>query len=206
MPADERLQGADRAGPQMHDRLIRKREAILLDGRPEVVFGLEHADDRCVHLFVEDPVATSTCLLGLVHGGVGRPEDVLGVLEGRVPDDHAYAAGGRHLLLLEGNGSPQLFLDAVDDRQYVAGAGDRVEQDHELVASHAGDGVNLADATRQLDRHAPEEHIPGQVADAVVDELEPVQIEHQDGEDRVFPTPGQADGLFEPGHEQRPVW
>ena len=55
-------------------------------------------------------------------------------------------------------------------------------QDHEFVAAHPGEGVDLAKASLQAQGEGLEKGVPRGVAAGVVDELEPVQVEVHEGE------------------------
>ena len=82
--------------------------------------------------------------------------------------------------------------------------GNVLEQDPELVAAEAGHGVAGADGLRSAGRAAASSSSPTVVAEAVVDELEVVEVEEQDGaQGLAAPQPGQ--GLLHPVQEQNPV-
>ena len=60
-------------------------------------------------------------------------------------------------------------------------AGDVREQDPELVAAEAGHGVGLAQHTVQAGADLPQEEIARVMAEGVVDLLEPVEVDQEEG-------------------------
>ena len=108
------------------------------------------------------------------------------------------AAGQGHRLRLDDLGDP------VADGQRVAVALHAVEEDDELVTAEAGDQVvgsqDRADALGDL----AEQVVADVVAAGVVDQLEAVDVEEEEGDVGAVPTgPGQC--LFEVVEELRPV-
>ena len=57
---------------------------------------------------------------------------------------------------------------------------DVLDQDRELVAAEAGDGVARAKRLLSRGATAAQQLVAGRVADAVVDELELVEVEEED--------------------------
>src|SRR5207302_1884837 len=85
-------------------------------------------------------------------------------------------------------------LAAVDDERSGEGAEEPLGQhagvvgrretrraDDELVAPHAGDRVAGPGVPHEALGHLAEDLVAGQVAEAIVDLLEPVEVEHEDG-------------------------
>ena len=111
---------------------------------------------------------------------------------------HEVLAAREHERLGEHRGDPLGHLD----RGVLVG--DVLEQDPELVAAEAGDGVAGADRLREPRSRRGQQLVADLVAEAVVDELEAVEVEEQDRRQRaVARQPGQ--GVLEPVEEQRPV-
>ena len=80
-------------------------------------------------------------------------------------------------------------------------AGDVLEQDPELIASEPRDGVAHPDRLLDPRRHRGEQFVSDLMAEAVVDELEVIEIEEQDGGGRLA-APLPAERLVEPVEEQ----
>src|SRR5215211_7965739 len=77
-----------------------------------------------------------------------------------------------------------------------------VEQHRELVAAQPGDRVAAADAGLQPLADGDQHRVPGRVAEAVVQRLEPVQVDVEDGEQCSLPRlPG--DRVLDPVVEER---
>ena len=90
------------------------------------------------------------------------------------------------------------------DQRGVLGLGQVLDQDRELVAAQARDGVGLAQALAQALAHEREQAVAGDVAEAVVDRLEAVEVEdHHRDQALVAPRPGER--ALEPVLEQRAV-
>ncbi len=67
-------------------------------------------------------------------------------------------------------------------RSSTVGPGQVGEQDEELVAALAGDDVLVADDVPDPCRHLDQQVVADGVAEAVVDELEAVQVDEADGD------------------------
>ena len=69
--------------------------------------------------------------------------------------------------------------DALRQGEHLLGQPDVLDEDRELVAAEAGDRVLGAEHRTEASAIAIEERIAGRVAEAVVDGLEPVEVEEQ---------------------------
>ena len=139
------------------------------------------------HLGVEELAAGAAAFLGPVHGGVGVADQQVGV--GRLarsrPGDGDPDAGADEVLappidegLGEGGG------DAVGDRHRLVLVGEAVDEDPELVAAEAGDDVARAQVRPAAAARRPQQLVAGVVAEAVVDQLEVVEVEEEDPDRR----------------------
>src|SRR6185295_17608882 len=82
-------------------------------------------------------------------------------------------------------GDRQRFMDPLRHAGGVVDVADLLEQDGELVSTHARHRVAEADAALQAPGDLDEELVAQRVAEAVVDDLEAVEVEEEDGEERV---------------------
>ena len=121
--------------------------------------------------------------LGLVERGVGALEDVghLRAVVGEGGD--ADAGGDLELVALDHERRLERGQEVVRD---VVGGGAGVvvevgQQQHELVAAVAGEQVGRARAGRQARRDLAQQLVAGGVAERVVDELEAVEVDVEDG-------------------------
>ena len=146
-------------------------------------------------------------LLGVVHRGVGVAQQLLRTfLTGcrqRDPDArtdvhlgaaHDQRADDRREKTL---GDLDRLLPRRLARQVLA-------QHGELVTAEPGDGVAGPDHRLELARHRDEQLVAGVVTQAVVDVLEPVEVEEGDANRRLRP-PAPRDRLTEPVEEQQTV-
>jgi hypothetical protein len=138
------------------------------------------------HLAGEDLEAASAAFLGTVHCDVDALEkDVCA--DGLVGDGaDADADGEGHENRADCNGVRQGRHDLLGDPFGVSGVNETVEQNDELVASHAGDAVGVSDDGRDAFRGNAQDLIAAVVAQGIVDLLEFVEVEHE-----------QDDGLVE---------
>ena len=157
------------------------------------------------HRLVEQLEAGPSEVLGAVHGGVGVAEQRLGMGELAVGQGHADAGGDRELAGAEHDRRRlERGRDAQGDGRGLVGVVDVAAHDHELVATEPGHHVagseHAGDAAGRLD----EQLVAGVVAEAVVDDLEPVEVEEQQGDEELV-GPGGGDGVLELVEQQRPV-
>ena len=109
------------------------------------------------------------------------------------------------------NGAPSGGLDPDRHALRLADAADRAQQDPELVRAEPRDGVGRTGRPDQPPADLGEEQVAGRVAQALVDHLEPVEVE-QDQRDpgrgarrRLDLAARVLQLLGEPVEEQRPV-
>ncbi len=144
-------------------------------------------------------------LLGAVHGGIGVAEQLLGP---RVPaprDRDADAGGGEHLHSAEIVGRRQLGLDALRVARRVLRSAVVLEEEGELVSAQPRHGVAGPDASEQPLAHRHEQPVAHRMAQALVDVLEAVHVEEEDGEAQVRLALQERHRLPQPVHEQRAV-
>jgi hypothetical protein len=103
-----------------------------------------------------------------------------------------------------GKGGPHRLEDAPGDPDRDLVAGGLLEQDGELVAAKAGDRVLAPDAGLEPAGHGDQQVVAGRVAELVVDRLEVVQVDEQQGQGCAGLGPA-AQGVGHPLPEQGPV-
>ena len=142
-----------------------------------------------------DPQLLRSAELGFLNGhvpvtGILSAIAVLAaVLTGRGIAD---ARGHVELAPVEDERRPQHLPQLLGDLGGVLDVVDRLDEDRELVAPEASQGVALPHVACEAPRDLPEQAIARRVAQAVVDHLEPVEVEeqHRDPGARA-PSPGQ---------------
>ncbi len=204
LPADQRLRPHRAAAPQAVDRLVQDPELAPLD-RP--VQGAVHGQAALgpgPHGLVEHLAPVAAPGLGPVHGGVGVLDQRLGPGAAARGQGDADAHGDEHLGVAERERRGGHLGDPLGDGQGVGLVGDALAQDGELVAAEAGHGVAGPDDLLEALAQGDQQPVAGVVAERVVDELEPVQVEEQHrhrGAAALGPGQGQGD----PVQEEDPV-
>ena len=120
----------------------------------------------------------------------------------RERDPHA----GRQPMLdpFDHRGQRQLVEEVLGDPTGCGGGLDVRADHHELVPPEAGDRVRLAPGLGQTIGHLPQEQVADVVAEEVVHDLEPVEVDEQHGQCRPG-APAGGQGLAQPVVQQRPV-
>ncbi len=166
LPADERLEAAQAEVFERDDGLVVEHELVAFERAAHVGFELQEVDGARVHRLVEDFVARLAERLGAVHGGVGVAQDVFGALVAGRGGRDAHADGGEDLAAREHEGRGQLFLDALGDLDGLLLFDDIFDEDGELVAAEARDGVAGPEVELEAVGDADEELVADGVARA----------------------------------------
>ena len=118
---------------------------------------LEPLDDPLVHRRLEDAVAALAVALGHVHGDVGVAQQLLGIrgAVSRSREADADAGAREDLLAVDLDRRLERAEDPLGRIGRLLRAGDTVEQDRELVAAEARDGVGRADRDLRAARRPP---------------------------------------------------
>ena len=106
---------------------------------------------------------------------------------------------------MDGKRLPDGRDQAAQDPDHLPRGFDVLDENGEFVAAQAGHGVHLAEFVGEALAHLDQEPVPGQVSQAVVDVLEAVEVEQQDGEQVPVVALGAADGPVDAFGDQRPV-
>jgi hypothetical protein len=183
VPAHERLGGGDVAGVELDDRLQLDDELAALGRAPEVLLQPLAAQHRGVHRGLEDLVALVARVLGGVHRDVGVAQQLLGVGDlGRPALDEPEARVRGDLVPGDRERPPEQLDDAIGHAADVLAVADTVQEDRELVAAHPRSQVLVLERAAQPPRDRREQLVADRVPEAVVDRLEVVEVEEQDGE------------------------
>ncbi len=207
-PAGQRLEAVQAAVGRVRDRLVGDAEADAVDRRlvepaPQARLDVQARQCSLVQRRVEHRVPAAALVLGAVHRGVGVADDRLcrGVTadhrdaDRRVQIDVLLADRERELQALEhaiGNGLRLVLVVQA------------LEQERELVAAEPGDGVAWSQALRQPLRRRQQDLVADEMAERVVDDLEAVEVEEEDGARRRRAR-AAADGVLEAVLEEHPV-
>ena len=185
LPADQRLGADDARRSQVDQRLVVQHELVSAFGQPEARRQRQVAAGIVLRLAVH-AVAVAATLLGGIQGGVRVLEQPLGrVGVGRVqtgPD------AGRHVqvVIVDLERPRQRQPKCAGDRpgcgvDRLVGAVVRraVHQHQELVAALPGNHVIGSDRASQAGRHLHQKLVADLVAEAVVYQLEVVQVDEE---------------------------
>ena len=165
-------------------------------------FDLVTALDVGVHRLGEDPEAVAAGRLGAVHRDVGLAHQLGGFADFAGGEDGADADSDPGLALAQ---HERLADDGDDPLAQAADIGLAFGadlDDRELVAADPGDGVGLADQGMEALADLLDEPVAGIVAQSVVDLLEAIEIEHQQGDLLAAPAvagQGLAQAVLEQG-------
>ena len=148
--------------------------------------------------------AAAAASLRLVHGVVATPQKLLWPHVRGAGQCHADACAQDDVAVVDRNRPCERLDDAVPDAERVAVAVEVLAQDGELIAAEPGHGVMGSDGRADPHRRLAQCGIAGGMAEAVVDALEAVDVDEQDGNAslRVPPPP---EGVLEAVIEERPV-
>ena len=178
LPAQQRLDADDEAALEVDGRLVDDAQLVAVERAAQRGLDVEAFDERRAHAFVVDLVARPASLLREVHGGVGVADHRFGFGVG-VGERDADAHRREHLRRLDGERLVHRAIGALGDGDGVVLGHELVAQDHELVAAEAGDGVARAKRIAQPLRQRHQQAVAGAVAEAVVHDLEVVDVAEQ---------------------------
>ena len=177
-----------RAGGEVDDRLKVQAELVAVQGQAQRLLDVEAVDRAPAQVVVDEFPAALPVLLGPVQGGArvaqqraGPPgpaglaravrvghRDTHGRRRHHEPtvDQHRVVQGGEH---------------ALGDRHRLSLVAHAVAHQGELVAGQAGGGVAATEHQLQAFGHLDEDDVAEVGTHAVVDDLEPVEVDAQDG-------------------------
>ena len=182
VPADERLGAHDARRPEIDDGLVVELELVAPLGMPQLRGDRQLASRVALWRLVQ-AVAVAPAVLGGVHGDVGMLEQRLGrVAIGR---KQARADAGRHVQVGAGDRKrlrerrSQLGGDRLGRRARRALIDGTLHEHEELVAALARDDVAGPARFAQPLRNHHQQLVSDRVTEAVVHELEVVQVDEE---------------------------
>ena len=205
LPADECLKARE-AGLAVEGDLglIVNAQLGALDGLTQGLLELETLGRAVPRALVEELKACSAPFLGPVHGGVGVADDRVGSHRGVGHDGDPDADCHRHLALAEHQRLGGGTADPVRDQHRLTLGLELLEQEGEFVAPEPRDRVHRPQHRVEAIREDREEQVTRRVAHRVVDLLESVDVEKQDG-DGCPGAAGTVQGNGQAVDEQRAV-
>ena len=204
MPAEQGLHAGHPVLPEVILRLVDKAELVSFETPPQRV--LQKEPGRCLlsQFAGEEPEIAYAEFLGLVHGHVGFFEQRL--RRPAVIGKDGDAEGGAekdpvprriHGIVQQG----EYFLRPGGNLLHGAGLGD---EDVKVVAADPGRPVPAAEVAGQPRAHLLQHVVPCEMSEGIVDVLEAVDVQHQEGKAPSVPAlPLQL--TFQAGVEHGPA-
>ena len=191
VPAHKRLE-PDRVTPaarELHDGLIDQGELVPFRGAAQARAKLAAGRRLFQELGSEDLDAATTGVLGRVHGDVGVAQEIVSGLAAGPGQGDADARPHARRAVAEIDGRPEDLEDALRHLSGHCGSIDVLEEDRELIAAQAGRRVARADRRPDTFGDDLEGLVAPRVSEAVVEELEVVDIEEEDRGPEGAPAP-----------------
>jgi hypothetical protein len=154
-----------------------QRELFAFDGGAQLPLDVQPFDDPAAKRLVEDLCARPPALFRPVHRRVGVSEENLRVVFAHHRD--ADACGDDDLFAADRERLLHELEHAAGERVRVDLAADALAHHHELVATEAGYQVAGTQRVTQARREIDEQLVAGRVPHAVVEDLEPVDVQEE---------------------------
>ena len=181
-PARERLDAAQPAVAHVHHRLVVQLDLVAVDRAPEVGGEREALDGAGQHRRLERAVAGLAASLRRAHGEVGRAHELVGVGQVAARDGDADAGAQLEAAPAEVDRAREREQDPLGDARRAVRLGEVLDQHGELVAAEPRDGVGGAQHAPQAPAHLEQHLVAAAVAEGVVERLEVVEVDEQDGD------------------------
>lgn len=182
LPPHERLMPHELQSAELHDGLIEGPELARAQGHPQVVLELQVRPGRHpVDARVERDVPGPSGALGPQQRHVGPHEDLVGGV--RVgADATAEAQGDRMLVAPEVERFVERLGHAQGDLGQLRRRTHPLHDDHELVSANPAEQVLGSQGDPQPLGHLRQQAVARRVAQAVIDDLEPIHVAVQDAD------------------------
>ena len=184
LPPQERLGRHAATRGEVDDRLDHQAELLVLDRPLEPSLEIEPGVERRAHVVVEHLDPRLAALLRLVHRGIGVVQQALrSAPRARHRDPEARRQPA--VVAVELQRALDRLQEATGQLARLGLGVHRVEpgaQHRELVAAEASDDVTRSHRLLEAVRDLSEQLVAGVVAESVVDVLEPVDVQEQDGD------------------------
>jgi len=203
-PAQQGFRADDGAAGHVEGGLELQHEFIPAQGGAQVLFQAGPFDDLRMHVRIEKLEIVAPAFFRVVHGDIGVVQQRVDGVAIAGKDGHADR--GRHLQLVVAQliGLRDGLQQAGRHVRRLVDAAHFGQDDDEFVAAVAADRVDAAHAAHQAPRHFLEQQIAHVMAHAVIDVLEMVEIQVQDGQHAQL-APRRRQRLRQPVQQQHPV-
>src|SRR6185369_10985703 len=129
------------------------------------------------HRRLEHEVAMRRVALGPDHRDLCLAHQLVGGGPTTVPEGDAERRGQEPVPAIDRKGFAELDRDPVGDPMRLGRVDDGIEDKGELITAEAGDGVTRAQAVDEALTDGLQDAVAGNMAERLVDHLEPVEIE-----------------------------
>ena len=181
-PAEQRL-GAEHLGRlQVEEGLEVELELVVGDGLAQAALEREPLDGLGVHRGRVELVVVAALLLGPVHRRVGVAHQGLRVVAVGGVDGDAHARRDEELAAVDPEGVVDRRRRSSGDLGGVLLGRDARNEERELVAAEARDGVALAHVLLDPLGDLAQQLVADGMSERVVDDLEAVEVEEEHGE------------------------
>ena len=184
-PPQQRLGTGDAARAHRDPRLVVGLELVVLERTRQRVGDRGVLRPPPLALLVEHHQPVAAVLLGLVHGRVRAPQQFVPTHPVAAPGGDPDARGQRELLHADPQGPAQHVQDIPADAHRPLGVGHPLDQDHELVAAEVRNGRLVTHQILQAQSYHPQDVLRRHLPARVVDRLEAVEVDDEDGGRRV---------------------
>ena len=169
-----------------------------------VAFERDPGRDPLLHRLVEQCVTAAAIVLGAVHRDVGVRQNRIRSLGAFGGERDADACTHVRVVVTEAERGLEHGDDALCELGYVVDTLDPLAQHDELVATETRDRVGGADGGLDANCSLDEQLVARGVAEGVVHDLEPVQVDEQHSEQAILPADAR-ERLLEPIGEHQAV-
>ncbi len=166
------------------------------------------------HIRIENLVTSLAQGFGPIHGRICIPQHVIRVLVGGVAEGNPDARRSENFFPAEYERRCQYLHEPVRSQPRVARIFKIIEQDREFVSAQARHGERFSQARDRICHsqallqsigHGEQELISNQVAQAVVDHLESIEVQEENRKQMIFSAFRVFDQASESINEQKPI-
>jgi hypothetical protein len=182
LPPGRRLDGGHPPRRQLDPRSVAGAQFVPGHRPPQVRLKTESLAGGRRRPRLVDRAAVAARLLRPIEGRVGVVQQLRGASVGGRGQGDADARRGHGLVATEFDRVGERGADPVGDGRCLRLVPHPVEQHRELVAPEPRHRVAGPDAVAQAVADGDEEPVPRRVAEGIVDQLEAVQVEEEDGD------------------------
>ena len=204
VPPDQRLDRLDPPISHADERLVVDAEVAAVHCAAKLVLGRQSPDRPDPHVVVEEFEASAAALLGPIHRRVGVADQGLGPVVPRARQRDADTGGDDQLRGVDFDGLRDDATEPIGDAHRLLITGHVLAEQDELIPAEARPHVAGSQRGTEPVGHADQHPVTGLVAQAVVDDLEAVEVEEQDRHGGPM-TGRPRQGLVELLDEQNPV-